>query len=100
MSADTENAALDLFGALLKPGDHKARMDLLLYGSETDAALRAAKRLGSGQPALAKARIAVTRKASNAKALLEAVPHELHRDPGSTFSKTQFLPRPHKLPHT
>ncbi len=47
MSEDTENAALDLFGALLTPGDQKARMDLLLYGSEHEAALRAAKRLGS-----------------------------------------------------
>jgi soluble lytic murein transglycosylase len=34
MSEDTESAALDLFGALLTPGDHKARMDSLLYGSE------------------------------------------------------------------
>ena len=47
MSEDTENTALDLFGALLTPGDQKARMDLLLYGSEHEAALRAAKRLGS-----------------------------------------------------
>ena len=58
MSEDTESTALDLFGALLTPGDHKARMDLLLYGSEHEAALRAAKRLGAGQVALAKARIA------------------------------------------
>jgi len=47
MSEDTENAALDLFGALLTPGDHKARMDFMLYGSEQDVALRAAKRLGA-----------------------------------------------------
>jgi len=60
MSADTEGTALDLFGALLTPADHKARMDLLLYGSETEAALRAAKRLGGAQLALAKARITVS----------------------------------------
>src|SRR5207253_9807243 len=41
MSEDTENTALDLFGALLTAGDQKARMDLLLYGSEHEAALRA-----------------------------------------------------------
>src|SRR6266516_4909349 len=87
MSEDTENAALDLFGALLTPGDHKARMDSMLYGSEQDAALRAAKRLGANQVALAKARIAAYRKASNTKALLDAVPHELHGDPGYIFSK-------------
>ena len=97
MSADTETAALDLFGALLTPGDHKARMDLLLYGSETEAALRAAKRLGSGEVALAKARIAVNRKASNAKTLLDAVPHELHGDPGYLFSRIQLLRREEKF---
>ena len=97
MSEDTENAALDLFGALLMPGDHKARMDLLLCGSEHDAALRAAKRLGSNQVALAKARIAAYRKASNTKALLEAVPRELHGDPGYVFSKIQLLRREEKF---
>ncbi|HEY0327708.1 MAG TPA: lytic transglycosylase domain-containing protein [Rhodopseudomonas sp.] len=93
MSADTEAAALDQFGALLSGGDHKARMDYLLYGSETDAALRAAKRLGAGQFALAKARLGVSRKAPNSKALLDAVPSELHDDPGYMFARIQHLRR-------
>jgi len=53
-------------------------MYLLLYGSEHEAALRAAKRLGANQVALAKARIAAYKKASNTRALLDAVPRELH----------------------
>jgi len=97
MSEDTENAALDLFGALLTPGDQKARMDSLLYGSEHEAALRAAKRLGSNQVALAKARIAAYHKSSNTRALLEAVPHELHGDAGYIFSKIQLLRREEKF---
>ena len=97
MSEDTESTALDLFGALLTPGDHKARMDLFLYGSEHEAALRAAKRLGASQVALAKARIAAYRKASNTKALLDAVPRELHGDPGYIFSKIQLLRREEKF---
>ncbi|MDP1583032.1 MAG: lytic transglycosylase domain-containing protein [Bradyrhizobium sp.] len=97
ISEDTENAALDLFGALITPGDHKARMDFLLYGSENEAALRAARRLGAGQVALAKARIAAHKKASNAKALLNAVPGELHGDPGYIFSKIQLLRREDKF---
>ena len=97
MSEDTESAALDLFGALLTAGDHKARMDLLLYGSEHEAAMRAAKRLGAGYVALAKARIASYKKASNTRALLEAVPHELHGDPGYIFSKIQLLRREEKF---
>ena len=49
MSEDTESTALDLFGALLTPGDQKARMDLMLYGSEQEAGMRAAKRLGAAR---------------------------------------------------
>src|SRR3984893_2230174 len=97
MSEDSESAALDLFGALLTPGDQKARMDLLLYGSEHEAAMRAAKRLGSGYVALAKARIASYKKASNTGALLEAVPHELRSDAGYLFSKIQLLRRAEKF---
>jgi soluble lytic murein transglycosylase len=97
MSEDTESTALDLFGALLSPGDHKARMDLFLYGSEHEIALRAAKRLGAAHVELAKARIAVYRKAANSKALLEAVPHELHGDAGYIFSKIQLLRREEKF---
>ena len=98
MSEDTETTALDLFGALLTAGDHKARMDTLLYGTEQEAAgMRAAKRLGAGHVALAKARIASNRKASNSRALLEAVPHELHGDAGYIFAKIQLLRREGKF---
>ena len=98
MTEDTETTALDLFGALLTAGDHKARMDLMLYGTEHESAgLRAAKRLGSGHLALAKARIAANKKASNSKALLAAVPRELHGDPGYIFSKIQLLRRDEKF---
>jgi peptidoglycan lytic transglycosylase len=97
MSEDTENAALDLFGALITAGDQKARMDLFLYGSEHEIALRAAKRLGGGYVALAKARIATYHKAPNTRALLEAVPYELHGDPGYIFSKSQLLRREEKF---
>jgi len=98
MSEDTESAALDMFGALLTPGDQKARMDLFLYNTENEAAaLRAAKRLGAGYVTLARARLAAVTKAANAKALLDAVPHELHSDPGYLFSKIQLLRREEKF---
>src|SRR5260221_4791707 len=73
-------------------------MDNLLYGTEQEAGgMRAAKRLGSGHVALAKARIASNRKASNAKALLEAVPSELRGDTGYIFSKIQLFRREEKF---
>jgi len=97
MSEETENNALNMFGPLITPGDQKARMDTLLYGSEHEAALRAAKRLGAGYVALARARIAAYKKADNLRALLEAVPRELHSDPGYVFSKIQLLRREEKF---
>src|SRR5258708_20209707 len=97
MSEDTESTVVDVLGGVVTPGDDKARMDLLLYGSEHEAALRAAKRLGANQVALAKARIAAYKKASNTKALLDAVPRELHGDPGYMFSKIQLLRREEKF---
>ena len=97
MSEDTENTALDLFGALLTPGDHKARMDLLLYGTSRTRRMRAAKRLGGDYVMIAKARIAANRKAANAKALLDAVPCELRSDAGYMFSQIQLLRREEKF---
>ena len=98
MSEDTEIAAIDQFGAFLTGGDHKARMDALLYGTEQEAGgMRAAKRLGSGHVALAKARIAANKKSSNLKALLDAVPRELHGDPGYMFARIQWLRREEKF---
>jgi soluble lytic murein transglycosylase len=97
MSADTEAAALDRFGALLNAGDHKARMDFALYANDSEVALRAAKRLGPDYVALAKARLAVNHKAPNSKAALDAVPRELHSDPGFIFTKIQHLRREEKF---
>ena len=97
ISANFESAILDQFGALLRPSDHKARMDALLYGSAHEAALRAAHRLGSDQVALARARIAVSKRASNAKALLDDVPNSLRGDAGYIFSKIQWLRRQERI---
>ena len=96
MSADTESTALEQFGALLNAGDHKARMDFALYTNDSEVAMRAAHRLGAGYVALARARLAVGQKASNAKALLEAVPPELRGDSIFIFSRIQLLLREDK----
>src|SRR5262249_5055080 len=54
-------------------------------------------RLGAGYMALAKARLASVKKAANTKALLDAVPQELHGDAGYLFSKIQLLRRDEKF---
>ena len=92
-SAELEGLALDVFKDLLTAADYKARMDMRLYAEDTEDALRAANRAGGNAPAIAKARIAVIKKAANAKALLDALPDETQRDVGLTFSRVQLLRR-------
>jgi soluble lytic murein transglycosylase len=96
-SRDVETAAFSAFGDLLTPADHKARMDARFYAEDVDAALRAAQRLGGNEPAIAKARAAVIRKAANTKALLDAVPAEAQRDPGYMFHRIVWLRRSDKI---
>ncbi len=98
MSRDTETAALEQFGALLTAGDHKARLDFLVFTDDTAGAMRAAERLGSAYIAIVKARMAVNRKEeTKAKALLDAVPAEVHGDPAYMFGRIQYLRRADKI---
>jgi len=97
MSKDTETYALEMFGSLLTAADHKARMDYLLFTDDTAGAMRAAQRVGPAQVAIAKARAAVDDKAGNAKALLDAVPHEAHGDASYLFGRIQHLRRAEKI---
>ncbi len=93
LGADVEARAIETFGGLLTADDHKARMDMRLYAEDADGALRSASRAGGNAPAIAKARIAVFKKAGNAKAALDAVPTAARRDLGYTFSLAQWLRR-------
>jgi soluble lytic murein transglycosylase len=92
-SGELEGLALDIFSELLTAADHKARMDMRLYAEDTEDALRSANRAGGNAPAIARARIAVIKKAANAKAMLDAVPAEAQSDIGYLFSYAQFLRR-------
>ena len=76
--------------------DHKARMDARLNAEDVDGGLRSADRAGGSAPAIAKARVAVIKKAANAKALLDALPAEAQRDIGCIFSRVQLLRRAEK----
>ena len=95
-SDDLEGLVLDVFPGLLTSADHKARMDMRLYAEDPEGGLRSANRAGGNAPVIARARIAVINKAANAKALLDAVPAEAHRDIGYIFSRVQFLRRADK----
>ena len=78
---------------VLNRADDKARMDRLLYQEEPGEAIAIGEKLGGSEKALAKARAAVIRKASNAGAMLDAVPADMHKDPGYLFARAQWLRR-------
>jgi peptidoglycan lytic transglycosylase len=96
-SADTEAQVRELFGDLITPADDKARMNARFDVEDDDAGLRAARRLGPVEAAIAKARAAVINKSSKAKALLDEVPAEGRQDPGYIFSRIQWLRRSDKI---
>ena len=97
-SQELEAQALDLFAELITRTDDKVRMDRALYAKDDlDAGLRAARRIGGDQPAIAKARISVLQNAQNAKAQLDAVPAAARRDAGYIFANVQWLRRHDKI---
>jgi peptidoglycan lytic transglycosylase len=94
--SDLEDDAMEAFGNLITTADHKARMDMRLYAEDAESAMRSAGRAGGNASTIAKARVAVIKKASNAKALLDAVPAEARNDVGYIFSSAQWLRRADK----
>jgi soluble lytic murein transglycosylase len=90
-SADTEKKVIELFGNLLSSADHKARMEQRLYAEDVESGLRAAERLGGNDLLIARARVAVIRKAGDAKAALDAVPPAARNDAGYIFAHVQWL---------
>ena len=95
-SGDLEAQILDVFRDLITDADHKARMDMRLYAEDVDGAMRSANRAGGNAPVIAKARVAVIKKAADAKAQLDGVPAEARSDIGYIFSRAQWLRREEK----
>jgi len=92
-NSDLESQVMEAFNGLLTAADHKARADMRLYAEDTEGGLRNANRAGGNAPVIAKARIAVIKKAKNAKAALDAVPAAARSDVGYKFSLAQWLRR-------
>lgn len=92
-SAHIESQVLKEFGPLLTKSDHRVRLDMRLYANDFGAAMRAARRLGKAEIALVKARAAVSSKARNARALLNAVPKSARSNPAYLLTRAQWLRR-------
>jgi len=90
---ETESRILDEFSETLTQGDHRFRMERLLFKENWEGAKRAAEHAGKDYAALVKARNAVASKSSQAAKLLDAVPASLRADSSYLFSRAQFLRR-------
>src|SRR5215471_13798024 len=85
LSAELEKQVLERYSEFLSRADHKARMEKRLVASDNEAALRAARRLGTADVAIAQARIAINRKGADVKKLLDAVPADARHDTDYLF---------------
>jgi soluble lytic murein transglycosylase len=83
----TQDAMLARFGGVLTSADHVAREDLLLYGPQGSAAEDMLRLLPADQQALAQARMAVRRGASDAQTLIAALPYTLRNSPGLVYEQ-------------
>ncbi|MBW8301378.1 MAG: lytic transglycosylase domain-containing protein [Hydrogenophaga sp.] len=89
-----EDRILKEFSGLLSAGDHKARMDYLLYRGRAAQAKRFSS-LGEAQ-SLYKAWAAVLAKSSKSAALLSAVDPRWQSDPAYLFARIEHLRRQDK----
>jgi soluble lytic murein transglycosylase len=101
---DVEKQVLERWSEALSRADHKARMEKRLFAADNESAMRAARRLGGADLAIAQARIALHRKVGapklepkNARKLLDAVPADARQDPGYLFAHAHVLRHEDKI---
>lgn len=85
LSAKRQEKYLDEFTSLLRPSDHKQRMDRLLYAGKTALALKLSA--PAKADSLAKGRAAVADRKSDAERTLGKVHESWNDDPGLLYSK-------------
>jgi peptidoglycan lytic transglycosylase len=93
LSDRTEADMTEMFGDLLGPEDHRARMDKRIGAKDFAGATRAARRLGGDDVAIVKACVAVKEDAKKAPDLLDDVPAGLRGDLGYTLCRIQYMMR-------
>lgn len=82
---DDEGAFQAEFGSYLRPEDHVARLDRLLWSHDEDGAHRLLPYVDSGHQALAVARIALAKKDDSAAVAVGNVPPALQHDAGLLY---------------
>lgn len=85
-----ETAFLADYGRFLRPEDHQARLDRLLWENKETSAKRMYERVDKGWKALAEARLALHENKKDANRLLAKVPTKLRRDPGLIYERVRW----------
>ncbi len=80
MEGDVEKKVASEFGSQLSTADHKARLGRLIYGQQSAAAVRQAKRLGSDQQKVAQVAQLLLRGAGGAEKAYSNLPSSLRNE--------------------
>jgi len=91
--SDDEAGFLDVAASYLRPADHVARLDLLLWNGDEDAAKRMLDRVDDGYRLVATARMKLADETRDAEAALAAVPAKLKLDPGLVYATARYWRR-------
>lgn len=86
-----ERGLLARQGGRLRPQDHQARLDRLLWEGQTDAAKRMLPLISADYRALAAARLALNADSAAAAKLVAKLPEALRKDPGLVFAQARLL---------
>jgi len=85
-----ERGLLVRFSTTLRPEDHQARFDRLMWDGQPDAARRMLALVPADYRAVAEARLALAGNAANLDAVLAKVPAQLRLDPGLAFEEARW----------
>ncbi len=85
-----EKAVAEEFGTLISAGDHRNRVWRLIYAQETNAAIRAAKRLGGNYEQAAKASQALIRGTAGAEKLYGKLPSAMREELAVKYALARY----------
>jgi soluble lytic murein transglycosylase len=88
-----EKLFLARYHTLLRPADHWARLDRLLWDGNGADAKRMLPRVSPGEAALGEARLALANLDSGAERLIGRIPAELQNDPGLLYERVRWRRR-------
>ena len=88
-----ERSFLQRYRAMLRPADHAARLDRLLWDGQEDEARRMFRLVSPDYVALAQARLALADIEPGSERLVARVPASLQRDPGLLYERVRWRRR-------